>query len=42
MNVQFMQVLKELTKRCACCHLCKSVHILRDALATIPELAIKT
>ena len=42
MNIQLMQVLKEFTERRACGHLCESIHILWEALATIAELAIRT
>ena len=42
MNVEFMQGLKESAERCACGHLSESVDILREALATIAELAIRT
>ena len=42
MNIQFMQVFKKSTERSACGHLCESIHILREALATIAELAIRT
>ena len=35
-----MQMLKECTERRACGHLCESIHILWEALATIAELAI--
>ena len=42
MNIQFMQVLNKRTERSACGHLCESIHILREALATIAELAIWT
>ena len=42
MNVQFMQMLKECTERSTCGHLCESIHILREALATIAELAVRT
>ena len=41
-NVQFMQVLKERSERSSLGHLCESIHILREALATIAELAIRT
>ena len=42
MNVQFMQMLKECSKRSAFRHLCESIHILWEALATIAELAVRT
>ena len=42
MNIQFMKVLKECTERCSLGHLCESIHILREALATIAELAVRT
>ena len=42
MNVQFMQMFKERSKRSACCHLGERIHVLREALATISKLAIRT
>ena len=39
MYIQFMQMLKKRTERSACGHLCKSIHVLREALTTITELA---
>lgn len=42
MNIQFMKVLKERSERCSLGHLSKCIHILREALATIAELAIRT
>ena len=42
MNVQFMQWLKQTAKRSASGHLGEGVDILREALATIAELAVRT
>lgn len=42
MNIQFMKMLKESTQRCALGHHGEGVDILREALATIAELAIRT
>ena len=42
MNIEFMQRLKQLAERGACGLLCEGVDILREALATIAELAIRT
>ena len=42
MNVQLMEVFQKGSQRCACCHLGKSIHILREALATITKFAIRT
>lgn len=42
MNIQLMQVLKECTERSTCGHFCESIHILREALATIAELTIRS
>ena len=42
MNIKLMQVFKKSTERCSLGHLCESIHILREALATIAELAIRT
>ena len=42
MNIKLMQVLKKSAERSACGHLCECIHILREALATIAELAIRT
>ena len=41
-NIQFMQRFKQLAERSASGHLGESVDILREALATIAELAIWT
>ena len=41
-NIELMEMLKESAERCALCHLSKGVDILREALATIAELAIRT
>ena len=40
--VQFMQMLKESTERCALGHHGEGIDILREALAAIAELAIRT
>ena len=41
-NIQFMQWLKQFAERSACGHLSEGIDILREALATIAELAIRT
>lgn len=41
-NVEFMQMLQENSKRSASRHLSESVDILWEALATITKLAIRT
>ena len=41
-NVQFMQVLKERSERSSLGHLCESIHILREALATITKLSVRS
>ena len=41
-NIELMQWLKESAERGACGHLGESIDILREALATIAELAIRT
>ena len=41
-HIELIQMLKKRTERSACGHLCESIHILREALATIAELAIRT
>lgn len=41
MNIQFMHMLKECTERSALGHHGEGVDILREALATIAELAIR-
>ena len=41
-NVEFVEVLKESTERCTLGHLGEGIDILREALATITELAIRT
>ena len=40
--IQFMQMLKESPERCALGHHGEGVDILREALATITELAVRT
>ncbi len=42
MNIQFMKVFQESTKRGAYSHLCESIHILRKTFTTISELTIRT
>lgn len=42
MNIEFMQWFKQLAERCALGHHGEGVDILREALATIAELAIRT
>ena len=42
MHIQLMQMLKECTERCALGHHGECVDILREALATIAELAVRT
>ena len=42
MYIQLMQVLQKGSKRCTLCHLGKSIDILREALATITKLAVRT
>ena len=41
-NIQLMEWLKESAERSACGHLGEGVDILREALATIAELAVRT
>lgn len=41
-HIQLMEVLKESTQRCALGHHGEGVDILREALATITELAVRT
>ena len=41
-HIQFMQMLKESAKRCALGHHGEGINILREALAAIAELAIRT
>ena len=41
-NIQFMEVLKKSAERCTFGHFSKSIDILREALATISELTIRT
>ena len=41
-HIQFMQVLKKCTQRSALGHHGEGVDILREALATIAELAIRS
>lgn len=41
-NIKLMQMLKESTERCALGHHGEGVDILREALATIAELAVRT
>ena len=40
--IELMEILKKLSERSACSHLCEGIDILREALATIAELAIRT
>ena len=42
MNIQFVQVLQQSSKRCTLGHLGKGIDILGEALATITELAVRT
>ena len=42
MDIEIMQWLKQLAKRCACGHLREGIDILRETLAAIAELAIRT
>lgn len=42
MNIQFMQVLKERSEGSACGHLGKRIHILRETLAVIAKLAVRS
>ena len=42
MHIQLVQVLQQRSERCAFCHLGESVYILREALATVAELAVGT
>ena len=42
MNIQLVKVLKECTERCALGHHGEGVDILREALATIAELTVRT
>ena len=41
-DIQFMQMLKKGTERCAFSHLCKGIDVFREALATITELSIRS
>lgn len=41
-NIELMERLKESAERSACGHLGEGIDILREALATIAELAIRT
>ena len=41
MNIQFVEMLKKCSERCTSCHLSKSIHILREALAAITKLTIR-
>ena len=40
MNIELVEMLQKCSKRRAFCHLCKSIDLLGEALATIAELAI--
>ena len=42
MNVQFVEVFKQCTKRCALSHLGKSINILGEAFAAITKFTIRT
>ena len=42
MNIQFMEMLQQGSKGSSGSHLGKGVHVLREALATITELAVRT
>lgn len=41
-HIQFMEMLQKRSKGSACSHLGKSIHVLREALATITKLSIRT
>ena len=42
MHVQFVEMFQQCTKRSSLGHLGKGIDILREALATITELTIRT
>ena len=42
MNIQFVKVLQQSSKRCSFGHLRKGINIFWEALATITELAVRT
>ena len=41
-NIELMKVLKKSTERSTSCHLSEGIDILREALAAIAELAVRT
>ena len=41
MNIQFMKMLQQSSKRCTLSHLSKGINILGEALATITKLTIR-